>query len=125
MTTPMHPSGSAGSVVPGKPGRPAGPVSAGVAGVLASGVVAGCHELAQRTGWPPESVRDALRSLVRGRLVGAVGSVDRPARSSRRGRPRVAYAWRQSMPGQGFDGLTLAQVCATWRAPSGTQGHAV
>lgn len=98
-------------------GRPAGPVSTGVAQVLAGGVVAGVDALAAHTGWPPASVRGALRTLLSGGRVGVVGSPERPARAARRGRPRVAYAWLPNRHGAvGFDAFSLQQVCATWRA---------
>lgn len=97
-------------------GRPVGQVHASVAQVLASGVVAGVDALANQTGWPPESVRDALRSMLRGGRIGAVGSAERPARAARVGRPRVAYAWRPARHAAlGVNGLALQQVCAVWR----------
>lgn len=96
-------------------GRPVGQVNASVAQVLASGVVAGVDALAQQTGWPPASVRDALRALLSGGRIGAVGSAERPARAARRGRPRVAYAWRPAKHGGlGVNALALQQVCAAW-----------
>lgn len=96
-------------------GRPVGQAHASVAQVLASGVVAGVDALAHQTGWPPASVRDALRSLLSGGRVGVVGSPERPARAARRGRPRVAYAWRSAKHGGlGVNAVALQQVCASW-----------
>jgi hypothetical protein len=100
-------------------GRPVGQVHASVAQVLASGVVAGVDALATQTGWPPESVRVALRSMLRGGRIGAVGSAERPARAARVGRPRAAYAWRPARHAAfGINGLELQQVCAAWRGVS-------
>lgn len=100
---------------PGR-GRPPGEVHASVAQVLASGVVAGVDTLAHQTGWPPESVRDALRSMLRGGRIGAVGNPERPVRAARAGRPRVAYAWRPVRHAAiGINAMALQQVCATWR----------
>lgn len=100
-------------------GRPVGQVHASVAQVLASGVVAGVDALASQTGWPPASVRDALRSMLRGGRIGTVGSAERPARAARVGRPRVAYAWRPARHAAiGVNGMALQQVCAAWRGVS-------
>lgn len=99
-------------------GRPLGQVTASVAEVLAGGVVAGVDALAAQTGWPPASVRDALRSMLRGGRIGAVGSAERPSRAVRVGRPRAVYAWRPARHAAlGINGLCLQQVCATWRNP--------
>lgn len=95
-------------------GRPAGPVRRALREVIGAGLSGPADALAVLTGWPPESVRLALREM---RRAGELETVDlEPARavvSRSCGRPPKVYvAARADVSGAA---QALAFVQTVWR----------